>query len=87
MTPAKIRALVKQLEAAAYAYHNGLELTMTDEEYDNAIDLLRSAVPDHPFLEQVGAAKKTQESWSATSPLLVFSSWSAGSRIFLQTLT
>jgi DNA ligase (NAD+) len=62
-------ALVKKLEAAAYAYHNGLELTMTDEEYDTAIDLLREYAPDHPFLEQVGAAPNSPDEVDLPTPL------------------
>jgi DNA ligase (NAD+) len=66
---AEIAALVARLEAAAYAYHNGLEPTMTDEEYDNAIDLLRSENPDHPFLEQVGAAPNSPDEVDLPAPL------------------
>jgi NAD-dependent DNA ligase len=55
MTPAQIAALVKRLAAASHAYHNGLPLLMTDEEFDAGVDTLRSAAPEHPFLQQVGA--------------------------------
>ena len=55
MTPAEIAALVEQLEAASYAYHNGLEPLMTDEEFDAGVDALRAAAPKHPFLTKVGA--------------------------------
>jgi hypothetical protein len=48
--------LVTKLEAAAYAYHNGLAETMTDAEYDAAIERLETLAPDHPFLKRVGAA-------------------------------
>jgi DNA ligase (NAD+) len=48
--------LVTKLEAAAYAYHNGLAETMTDAEYDAAIERLEILAPDHPFLKRVGAA-------------------------------
>ena len=55
MTPAELSALVKRLEAANYAYHNGQTLLMTDAEYDATIDQLRAAAPTHPFLTNVGA--------------------------------
>lgn len=55
MTPAELSALVKRLEAANYAYHNGQALLMTDAEYDAAIDNLRSVAPAHPLLTKVGA--------------------------------
>ncbi len=69
MKPSEVAALAKQLEAAAYAYHNGLEPLMTDEEYDNAIDLLRSVAPGHPFLEQVGAAPNSPDEVDLPVPL------------------
>ena len=47
---------MKKLEAAAYAYHNGLEPVMTDEEYDAGMEALEKADPDHPLLKKVGAA-------------------------------
>jgi DNA ligase (NAD+) len=52
MTPSE---LVKRLEAANYAYHNGQPLLMTDAEYDSAIDQLRSVDPTNSFLTTVGA--------------------------------
>jgi DNA ligase (NAD+) len=55
MTPAELSTLVKRLEAANYAYHNGQTLLMTDAEYDAAIEHLRTAAPTHPFLTKVGA--------------------------------
>jgi DNA ligase (NAD+) len=55
MTPTELLALVKRLEAANYAYHNGQPLLMTDAEYDTAIDQLRAADPANPFLTKVGA--------------------------------
>jgi DNA ligase (NAD+) len=48
--------LVTKLEAAAYAYHNGLAETMTDAEYDAAIERLETLAPDHPFLKRIGAS-------------------------------
>ena len=47
---------MKKLEAAAYAYHNGLEPVMTDEEYDAGMEALAAADPDNPLLKKVGAA-------------------------------
>jgi DNA ligase (NAD+) len=43
------------IQAAAYAYHNGLPLTMTDDEYDAAVDRLKALCPTHPVLAAVGA--------------------------------
>lgn len=47
--------LVARIEEAQHAYHNGLPETMTDAEYDAAIDRLEEMVPDHPLLKKVGA--------------------------------
>lgn len=54
-TPTDITTLATRLAAAAHAYHNGLPLTMSDAEYDSALEQLAAAAPDHPFLRQVGA--------------------------------
>jgi NAD-dependent DNA ligase len=48
--------LVARITEAQYAYHNGLPETMTDAEYDAAIDALEEAAPGHPLLKKVGAA-------------------------------
>ena len=56
MTPAELSTIVKRLEAANYAYHNGQTLLMTDAEYDAAIEQLRVAAPTHPLLTNVGAS-------------------------------
>ena len=48
--------LVARIEEAQHAYHNGLPETMTDAEYDAAIDRLEEMAPDHPLLKKVGAA-------------------------------
>jgi DNA ligase (NAD+) len=50
-----MNALVKRLTEASYAYHNGFPPLMTDDEYDTAIDQLRSIDPTNPFLTAVGA--------------------------------
>jgi len=69
MTPAEIAALAAKLEAAAYAYHNGLEPVMTDEAYDVALEQLRAEVPDHPFLSKVGAPVVTGDEVALPIPL------------------
>jgi DNA ligase (NAD+) len=69
MTPAEIAALAAKLEAAAYAYHNGLEPVMTDEAYDVALEQLRAAQPDHPFLSKVGAPVVTGDEVALPVPL------------------
>lgn len=69
MTPAEIAALAAKLEAAAYAYHNGLEPVMTDEAYDLAIEQLRASQPDHPFLSKVGAPVVTGDEVALPIPL------------------
>lgn len=69
MTPAELSALVKRLEAANYAYHNGQTLLMTDAEYDAAIDQLRAAAPTHPFLTKVGAPIAAGDEVSLPVPL------------------
>jgi NAD-dependent DNA ligase len=50
-----VPALVRRLTEAAYAYHNGLEETMTDAEYDVALEQLAALDPANPFLTKVGA--------------------------------
>jgi DNA ligase (NAD+) len=55
MTGIEISAIAARLAAAAHAYHNGLELLMTDDEFDAGVESLRAAAPTHPFLAQVGA--------------------------------
>lgn len=49
------QTLAAAIQAAAYAYHNGLPLTMTDDEYDAAVDRLKALSPAHPVLAAVGA--------------------------------
>lgn len=69
MTPAEIAALAAKLEAAQYAYHNGLEPVMTDDAYDLAIEQLRAEAPDHPVLTKVGAAVVTGDEVPLPVPL------------------
>ncbi len=59
MTTMPLSELVSMLEKAAYAYHNGLEETMTDAAYDTALEELRTRSPKHPFLTKVGAPLST----------------------------
>jgi DNA ligase (NAD+) len=69
MTPAQLSALVGRLTAASHAYHNGLTLLMSDEEFDTSLDALRTAAPDHPFLAQVGAAVAAGDEVALPIPL------------------
>jgi DNA ligase (NAD+) len=59
MTTMPLSELVSLLEKASYAYHNGLEETMTDAAYDTAVEELRARSPKHPFLTKVGAPLST----------------------------
>ncbi len=59
MTTMPLSELVSMLEKASYAYHNGLEETMTDAAYDTAVEELRARSPKHPFLTKVGAPLST----------------------------
>lgn len=69
MTPAEIAALAERLAAASYAYHNGLDPLMTDEEFDAGVDALRAAAPKHPFLMKVGAPVATGDEVALPVPL------------------
>jgi len=64
-----VSALAAKLEAASFAYHNGLAEIMTDAEYDAGIDSLRKAAPDHPFLQKVGAPLATGDEVALPIPL------------------
>jgi DNA ligase (NAD+) len=64
-----VLALVAQLEAASFAYHNGLPELMTDAAYDAAVDALKAAEPDHPFLKKVGAPLATGDEVALPIPL------------------
>jgi hypothetical protein len=55
MNVSEISALAARLAAASNAYHNGLPLLMTDDEFDAGVEILRAVAPDHLFLTQVGA--------------------------------
>jgi NAD-dependent DNA ligase len=69
MNTAQISALSARLAAASHAYHNGLELLMTDDEFDAGVDALRAAAPAHPFLTQVGAAISAGDEVALPIPL------------------
>jgi DNA ligase (NAD+) len=64
-----VSALAAKLEAASFAYHNGLAEIMTDAEYDAGIDTLKAAAPDHPFFQKVGAPLATGDEVALPIPL------------------
>ena len=64
-----MNALVKRLEAASYAYHNGQTLLMTDAEFDVGLEALRALDPNHPFLNKVGAPLATGDEVTLPIPL------------------
>jgi len=59
-----MQALVHKLIAANEAYRNGSTLLMTDDEYDEGIEMLARVDPNHPLLFQVGA--ETNQNGKAT---------------------
>lgn len=69
MNSAQIAVLAARLQAASFAYHNGLPLQMTDEEFDAGVDALRAAAPTHPFLSAVGAPVATGDEVPLPVPL------------------
>jgi DNA ligase (NAD+) len=69
MNSAQIAELAARLQAATHAYHNGLPLLMSDDEFDAAVDRLRDAAPDHPFLSEVGAPVATGDEVPLPVPL------------------
>ncbi len=69
MNASQISALSKRLAAASHAYHNGLELLMTDDEFDAGVDALRAAAPTHPFLAKVGASVAAGDEVALPIPL------------------
>lgn len=52
---AELAALVTKLQRANWAYYNGGEEVMSDDEYDRGIEELRRKSPAHPLLTQIGA--------------------------------
>ena len=46
--------IVKMLEAASYAYYETDDPLMTDAEYDELVEKLRSLKPDHKFFDKPG---------------------------------
>jgi DNA ligase (NAD+) len=69
MNSAQISALAARLQAASHAYHNGLPLLMSDDEFDAGVDALRVAAPAHPFLTAVGAPVVTGDEVPLPVPL------------------
>lgn len=69
LTKSQLVALVKRLCAASAAYHNGTKPIMTDAEFDEAMDTLRDADPDNPFLFRVGAPVKAEDATLLPFPL------------------
>lgn len=51
----RVKKLAAKLTAANIAYRNTEKLLMTDEEYDEGLETLRSLAPNHPLLTQIGA--------------------------------
>jgi hypothetical protein len=47
--------LVSKLQKANWAYHNGGDEVMTDDEYDLKLEELKRRCPTHPFLKVIGA--------------------------------
>ena len=68
-TEMTVSELVAKLEAASFAYHNGKPELMTDAAYDTAVEQLRAAAPDHPFLKTVGAPVTTGDEVALPIPL------------------
>ena len=64
-----MEVLAASLEKAAYAYHNGLPLLMTDAEFDDGVEQLRASVPTHPFLTKVGASVAAGDEVALPIPL------------------
>jgi NAD-dependent DNA ligase len=50
-----MQALIQKLTAANETYRNGTGLLMTDDEYDEGIEMLSRIDPNHPLVHQVGA--------------------------------
>lgn len=69
MNSAQIAELAARLQAASHAYHNGLPLMMSDDEFDEGVDRLRTAAPTHPFLSAVGAPISTGDEVPLPVPL------------------
>ncbi len=57
-----ISEIVSKLKEASDAYYNGSEPIISDEEFDNLKDNLKSIDPKNPFLFQIGSAVEVS-SW------------------------
>jgi DNA ligase (NAD+) len=65
----EVASIVARLDEARKAYHNGLEPTMTDEQYDALVDRLEELDPTNPFLTKVGAPIETGDEVALPIPL------------------
>ena len=65
----EVASIVARLDEARKAYHNGLEPTMTDEQYDALVDRLEELDPTNPFLTKVGAPIETGDEVTLPIPL------------------
>lgn len=65
----EVASIVSRLDEARRAYHNGLEPTMTDEQYDALVDQLETLDPSNPFLTKVGAPIETGDEVTLPIPL------------------
>jgi NAD-dependent DNA ligase len=65
----EVASIVSRLDEARRAYHNGLEPTMTDEQYDALVDRLEELDPTNPFLTKVGAPIETGDEVTLPIPL------------------
>jgi DNA ligase (NAD+) len=54
MNNAEVEKIVKRLREAARAYYETGSPIMSDAEYDGLVEKLTEAVPNHPFLSEVG---------------------------------
>ena len=69
MPLSEVASIVTRLDEARRAYHNGLEPTMTDEQYDALVDRLEELDPTNPFLTKVGAPIETGDEVPLPIPL------------------
>ena len=60
-----MQSLVQKLLAANEAYRNGSNLLMTDDEYDEGIEMLARVDPNHPLLFLVGAEVSAYQTTNA----------------------
>lgn len=58
-----ISEIVEKLKEASAAYYNGQDPIMSDEEFDNLKDKLKSLNSNHPFLYQIGSSVSEVTQW------------------------